>query len=294
MSSKINIVGGGICGATLAALLPNSKLYEREKLGGLCRDNKNYQDFIHVLHTDNENLWKFINAFTLVRPHETRLGAYHDGKTNPHPPKKITNRLYKKRYKGYSQKMWLSDPPKEAKSRITTSPDGLIFHEKYQGIPDFTRLFKNLTKFTDVIKKDVRDGDLKGTIILTGAIDEYFNYCYGPLPYRGMKSVHYESEVGLDGDFVTFSDPTIPFQRLVDYSRLGFDGRWIGVEIACDAKHYPIRDEESEKLYAKYQKLALKKGVILCGRLATYKYLDMDEVIEQAFKVAQVIKECKL
>lgn len=68
-----------------------------------------------------------------------------------------------------------------------------------------------------------------------------------------------------DADFITFSDEKIPFQRLVDYKRLGY-GNYIGVESACNKTHYPIRDKESEKLYNKYKKLAYKKGILLCSR----------------------------
>jgi len=181
--------------------------------------------------------------------------------------------------------MWLRETPREAFKRITTNDDGFIFHEKYEGIPDFTKLFENLTKGIKIVQRNVKDFDLTGKIVLTGAIDEYFDNCYGKLPYRGMKAVHFESEVPLEGDFVTFSDELIPFQRLVDYHRLGYEGNWIGLEVACNEKHYPIRDKESEKIYNKYKQLAERKGVTLAGRLGTYHYLDMDEVIEQALEI---------
>lgn len=285
--NNILIIGAGLAGATIASFFPGSIVYEKNKIAGLCADNDNYQDFIHILHTDNKQVWDFVNCYTTVRPHTTILKSYYDGEPHDYPPKELTDEILEKGYAGYSKKMWLRDTPPEAKSRIITSPDGRIFHEKYEGIPDFTRLFKNLLEYSTIVDMDVKKGDLDGQIILTGAIDEYYNYCFGELPYRGMQSVHYESEIGLDGDFYTFSDEKIPFQRLVDYSRLGYKGRWIGVESACNAKHYPIRDEESTKLYEKYKALADEEGIILCGRLATYHYLNMDEVIEQAFEVVR-------
>lgn len=286
-----SIVGAGLCGCVLASLLPDSVLYEREKTGGLCVDNRNYQKFIHILHTDYKDVWDFVNCYTTVMPHTTILKSYVGSVLKPHPPKKITKQVIDEQITGYSKKMWLRDTPKEAVARITTVDDGLIFHEKYQGVPDFTRLFKNLIKGTKVIKQDIKDGDLDGPIILTGAIDEYFNYCYGELPYRGMQSVHYESEIGLDADFVTFSDPQIPFQRLVDYSRLGYEGKWIGVESACNTKHYPMLDDQSGETYSHYKDLADSKSIILCGRLATYHYVDMDEVILSAIVLARKLNE---
>lgn len=285
-----SIIGAGLAGCTLAKLLPGSTLYEKECVGGLCIDNANYQDFVHVLHTDSKEVWDFVNKYTTVRPHVTILKSYVNGELKQWPAKKITEQVVKEQIKGYSEKMWLKPTPQEALQRIVTAEDGLIFHEKYQGVPDFTFLFDNLTSGTDVIRKDVRDGDLDGQIILTGAIDEYFNYCYGELSYRGMQSVHYKSEIGLDADFITFSDPKIPYQRLVDYSRLGYKDCWIGVESACNAKHYPVRDKDSEALYLRYKALADKKGIKLVGRLAAYHYLDMDNVIEQAMEMANEVR----
>jgi UDP-galactopyranose mutase len=287
----MNIVGGGLAGCVLASLIPNSIIYEKGKIGGLCRDNKNYQDFVHVLHTDNKMVWDFVNTFTTVKPHSTLLKSYVNGELKAWPAKEMTDEVYSTQVVGYSQKMWRQPIPDEARARITTNDDGKIFHNTYEGVPDFTRLFNNLTKFTHMVNKDVRDGDLDGRVILTGAIDEYFNYCYGKLPYRGMGSVHYPSEVRLDADFVTFSDEKIPYQRLVDYDRLGYEGGYIGLEYACDAKHYPIRNKESIKLYNKYKKLANKKGIKLVGRLATFHYQDMDQVIADVFKLVRKLHE---
>jgi UDP-galactopyranose mutase len=289
-----SIVGGGLAGCVLASLLPDSVIYERNRVGGLCQDNDNYQDFIHVLHTNYEDVWNLFRIHTTIKPHNVIQKSYYDSDTHPYPPKELTDDIFQKGYIGYSKKMWKSDNiPPEAKSRIITSPDGYLFHEKYQGVPDFKRLFDSLTHFTQIIKMDVRDGDLDGPTILTGAIDEYFNYCYGKLPYRGMQSVHYKSEIGLDADLISFSDEKIPFQRLVDYGRLGYNDTWIGVESACDAKHYPVRTEESEKTYNKYKKLADKKGVLLCGRLATYHYQNMDEVVMSAINLARLLCKSK-
>lgn len=286
---NINIIGAGLAGSVIASAFPDAIIYERDKVGGLCRDNDNYQDFVHVLHTDNKKVWDFVNNHTTVRPHTTILKSYVKGELKPWPAPLITDQVVDEQITGYSRKMWLKDTPKEAVARITTADDGLIFHEKYQGIPDFTRLFRNLTRYNHQVKDDIKDGDLDGLIVLTGAIDEYFDYCYGRLPYRGMQAVHYSSEIGLDADFITFSDEQIPFQRLVDYGRLGYNDCWIGVESACDAKHYPIRDDKSEAIYEKYKQLADEKGIILCGRLATFHYMDMDEVINQAMEVIHEI-----
>ena len=84
------------------------------------------------------------------------------------------------------------------------------------------------------------------------------------------------------------NDERIPFQRIIDYDRLGYKGGWIGIEIAAEGKHYPVRNEVSEKMYERYEKLASESGVDLVGRLAAYKYIDSDDAIKQAFDYAKI------
>jgi len=281
-----HIIGAGIVGLTIANLIDDDCIiYEREEIGGACVDNENYQKFVHVMHTDYEDVWEFVNKYTDVKPHETLLKSYVRGELLPWYPPVMNEEVFEDQVRGYSKKQWLSDPPPEALARIKTDPDGKVFHDKYEGVPNYTKLFKNLAEGKTIIEKDIKHGDLPegDKIILTGAVDEYFGYCYGELPYRGMRSIHFPSEVRLEADFYTFSDEKIPFQRIIDYDRLGYKGGWIGIEIACDDKHYPVRTEESEKLYNQYVELAKQHGIGLVGRLATYKYIDSDDAIKQAF-----------
>lgn len=289
LSKNYKIIGGGLTGCVLAKLLPNSILYERDKLGGLCRDNKNYQEFIHILHTDDWQIWDFIERHTAVRPHTTRLGSLYNDRINDHPPATMHKYIFDVAYRGYSKKQWRDEIPPEAKKRIITSPDGKMFHNKYEGVPNFTELFKSLTKDTRIFYKKMLAKDFKklDDVILTGPLDEFFGYRFGRLEYRGMCSLHFKSEQQLPKDFITMPHKDIPVQRFVDYNRLGYKGNYIGVEYACDAHHYPIRNEKNEKLYNRYKALADEKGLMLCGRLATYHYLNMDECIEQAFNLAR-------
>jgi UDP-galactopyranose mutase len=283
----VHIVGAGIVGLTIANLITDEDviIYEREEIGGACVDNENYQKFVHVMHTDYDDVWEFVNKYTDVKPHETLLKSYVRGELLPWYPPVMDEQVFEDQVRGYSKKQWLSDPPPEALARIKTDPDGKVFHDKYEGVPNYTKLFKNLSEGKTIIDKSIKHGDLPegDKIILTGAVDEYFGYCYGELPYRGMRSIHFPSEVRLEADFYTFSDEKIPFQRIIDYDRLGYKGGWIGIEIACDDKHYPVRTEESEELYNKYVELAKQHNVGLVGRLATYRYIDSDDAIKQAF-----------
>jgi UDP-galactopyranose mutase len=282
----VHIVGAGLVGCTLANLIPDDcVIYERDEIGGACVDNENYQKFVHVMHTDFDDVWEFVNKYTDIKPHQTLLKSYVAGELLPWYPLEINDEVIENQVRGYSKKQWLSDPPKEALARIKSDPDGKVFRDKYEGVLNYTKLFDNLTQGKNIVRKSISHGDipLNEKVVLTGAVDEYFGYCFGELPYRGMKSVHFQSEIRLEADFYTFSDEKIPFQRIVDYDRLGYKGGWIGIEIACNDKHYPVRNEESEKMYASYVGLAESHNVDLVGRLATYRYIDSDDAIKQAF-----------
>jgi UDP-galactopyranose mutase len=275
------VVGGGITGAVIASQL-DCALYERDELGGLCKDNDKYQEFVHIFHTSDDEVWDFINKYTDVRPFKHYVKSFVKGELKPWIPSIMSETVAGEQMKNYGLKMWRSEAPKEALMRCEPRT-GSLFDDKYQGIPNFTKLFKNLTEGTKIVKKNVKDGDLPGTIILTGAIDEYFDYCYGKLPYRGMKSCHCQSEQGLEVPVVNFPND-FPFIRMIDYQRLGYQN-YIGFEFPSDDPHYPINTKESQELYKKYKKLADEKGIILAGRLATYKYMDMDKCIKQALEV---------
>lgn len=293
MSEHYHIVGAGLAGCIIASRVRNATIYESDKVGGLCRDNKNFQEYVHVVHTDDPDVYDFFAQNTTIRNHRVKFLSYVNGQYLPWYPKEITDKVIDEQVTGYSFKMWRRKMPVEAKQRIRTSIDEYFFHNKYEFIPDFTLLFENLIKGKKVVKAKASDRDVLmplqndsyGKIVMTGAIDEYFNYCFGKLPYRGIKSTHLQTEIRLRADCINFPDETLPFTRLVDYSRLGFEGEWMGIETPSNDIHYPIRNPESEAIYEKYRKLAESKGIILAGRLATFHYMDVDEIVEQCLNI---------
>jgi UDP-galactopyranose mutase len=100
-----------------------------------------------------------------------------------------------------------------------------------------------------------------------------------------MQVSHLKTETGLPTATVNFPESDFPFIRMTDYRKFGY-GNYIGIEAPCDdIKHYPIENEESEKLYNKYRKKAVKDDITLVGRLARYKYQDMDIVINDCLEV---------
>ena len=281
----IQIIGAGLAGCIIASRYKDAIIYERDRIGGLCRDNKHYQEYVHIVHTDNQEVYDFFKANTTVRDYRIEFLSYVDGQYKDWYPREITPEVIDKQIKGYSKKMWQGEIPPEAEIRLRTSPDKYFFHNKFEFIPDFTLLFKNLLKNADIYFERIKDGDIDGKIILTGPIDEYFDYVYGKLPYRGIQATHIETEIRLQADCINIPDETIPFTRLVDYHRLGFEGNWIGIETPSKDDHYPIRNSESEQVFEKYRQLAEKKGIILLGRQATFHYMDVDQVVEQALNI---------
>ena len=134
---------------------------------------------------------------------------------------------------------------------------------------------------------------LANKIVYTGQIDEYFDYCYGELQYRGLQ---FEHEI-LDTDnyqgnaVVNYTEYEVPYTRIIEHKHFEFgtqEKTVITREYSSNWKrgeepYYPINDEYNQGLYQKYKQLADKQdNVIFGGRLAEYKYYDMHQVIERA------------
>ena len=129
-------------------------------------------------------------------------------------------------------------------------------------------------------------------------IDEYFGHCYGNLEYRSLK---FETEL-LDTDnfqgvaVVNYTDRETPYTRIIEHKHFEFgtqEKTVITREYPADWKpgmesYYPVNDEKNQSLYSRYAELAAKEEkVIFGGRLAEYKYYDMDKVIESALRRAK-------
>ncbi len=130
-------------------------------------------------------------------------------------------------------------------------------------------------------------------VVYTGAIDEYFEYCFGKLEYR---TVRFETEV-LDTDnyqgvaVVNYTDRETPYTRVIEHKHFEFGTQpktVISKEYSTDWKegmepYYPVNNEKNQMLYQKYrEKAQQQEKVFFGGRLGEYKYYDMDKVIASA------------
>jgi UDP-galactopyranose mutase len=205
-------------------------------------------------------------------------------------------------------KQWQRDPRELPASIIKRLPIRMVFEEnyffdKYQGIP-----IEGYTKMVDNMLDDieVRTGidyfedreyfnSLAKTVVFTGKIDEYFNFCHGELEYRTLRFEHEE----LEGDFqgnavVNYTSPDVPFTRIVEHKHFlpGTAGKLKNTIITREysdeykrgkTPYYPINDEKNSSMFKKYAAMSAKQGgVIFGGRLAEYKYYDMHQVIGSA------------
>ena len=135
---------------------------------------------------------------------------------------------------------------------------------------------------------------------LTGPIDQFYNYCYGPLEYR---SVRFETEI-LDTDnyqgnaVVNYTDNDTPFTRIIEHKHFEFgkqEKTVISKEYSSkwavgDDPYYPVNNEANNNLYQKYEELSKSDAdVIFGGRLGRYKYYDMHVVVEEALKLVETL-----
>jgi UDP-galactopyranose mutase len=221
----------------------------------------------------------------------------------------VGKELYEIFIKGYTTKQWRKDPKELPSSIIKRIPvrltfDDNYFFDKYQGIPigSYTNIFTNLLNGIEV-KLGVNYfndrkyfNSLAKTIIYTGPIDEFYDYQCGNLEYLTLR---FEKEFLKCEDYqgvasVNFTESSIPYTRIIEHKHFEFGNQphtiitkeypeeW---NITKDP-YYPINNNKNEKILCDYKNLCnSQKNVIFGGRLAEYKYYDMDDTIEKALLV---------
>ena len=222
--------------------------------------------------------------------------------------------IFEKLIKGYTEKQWGRDCKELPAFIIKRLPvrltfDNNYFNALYQGIPigGYTQLVEHLLEGievrldTDYLEKKEELDRLAETVVYTGPIDAYFGYSLGALEYR---SVRFETEVldipNFQGNAaVNYTDRETPWTRIIEHKWFEFGKDEQGQELPKtvisreyssewkpgDEPYYPVNDEKNGALYAEYKKLAdAEQNVIFGGRLAEYRYYDMDAVIASALK----------
>lgn len=366
------IVGSGLYGATFAYFANKLGkrclvIDKRPHLGGniYCKNIEgiNVHNYgAHIFHTNNNEVWKFVNEIVEFNRYTNSPVANYKGKlynlpfnmntfyqmwgvtTPEHAKAKIEeqkeeaisqmkqdgvteprnleeqakiligNDIYERLIKGYTEKQWGRKCTELPSFIIRRLPvrfifDNNYFNDKYQGIPigGYNKLIEGLLLGIDTRTNydffAIKDNwnSIAEKLVYTGAIDEYFNYCFGKLEYRTVK---FETEILNTANYqgnavVNYTEREVPYTRIIEHKHFEMFGAdiyqcpktVISREYSTEWRdgmepYYPVNDQKNNTLYCKYKELADKENnVIFGGRLAEYKYYDMAPIIEKVFEI---------
>ncbi|MDM7858831.1 UDP-galactopyranose mutase [Thiopseudomonas acetoxidans] len=282
--------------------------YEHRVLGAV--DGKHYpfpinRDTLNLLYGLNLDEAGAENFFEQVREPREPVRTSEDVVLNS-----VGRDLYEKFFLNYTRKQWGMEPSElkagvAARIPVRTNTDDRYFTDTYQAMPlhGYTKMFErmldhpNITVELGVDFADIKEKEQWEHVVYTGPIDAYFNYCFGRLPYRSLSFEHEHipdtqqyQEVGT----VNFPNDHA-YTRITEFKHLTgqkHPGTSIVREYpqAQGDPYYPIPSDANEALYKRYATLAeTEQGVTFVGRLAQYRYYNMDQVVAAALVAAKKI-----
>lgn len=358
------IIGAGLFGSVMAEQLVRQGkrclvIDKRSHVGGnIYTSNVNgitvHQYGAHIFHTNDKEVWEYINSFSDFNRYTNSPIANYKGKlynlpfnmntfyqiwgvTTPQEAQcKIEQQrtqsdiepvnleeqaislvgrdIYEILIKGYTEKQWGKKATELPPSIIKRIPvrfvfDNNYFNDVYQGIPKqgYTSIIKKMLLGSDVIlntdyfeRKDYFDS-IAHTVIYTGEVDRYFNYCYGKLEYRSLlfETIFLKGIANYQGNaVVNYTDCETPYTRIIEHKHFEFGNqsdtmitKEFPFAFSKDSEpYYPINDERNNCLYSRYARLVRQeKNVYFGGRLAEYKYYNMEQVIRAALNLNRII-----
>lgn len=269
------------------------------------------------MYTFNK-MWGVITpeeAFNKIEEQKKKAGIINPKNLEEQAISLVGTDIYEKLIKGYTEKQWGRSCKELPSSIVKRLPvrfiyDNNYFNALYQGIPagGYTKMVERMLDGIEVrlgcdyLKDKSYYDSLADRIVYTGPVDAYFNFSLGALEYR---TVRFENEV-LDTDnyqgnaVVNYTDIDTPFTRIIEHKWFEFgldeNGNDIPKSVVSreysqewkqgDEPYYPLNDTKNSELYNKYKELAsLEEKVIFGGRLAQYRYFDMDAVVAQAISI---------
>jgi UDP-galactopyranose mutase len=223
----------------------------------------------------------------------------------------VGRELYEMFFRGYTRKQWGLDPSELDKSVTARVPtrtnrDDRYFGDEFQFMPThgYTRMFEtmlrhpNIHVMTQTDYRDVKDVVPHRRVIYTGPIDEYFDFRFGPLPYRSLRFEHRTLHKAWHQPVAVVNYPqTNDYTRVTEYKHLtgqvhARTALTYEYPSAEGDPYYPIPKAENQVLFKKYERLALATpDVWFVGRLATYRYYNMDQIVGQALATFRRINE---
>lgn len=223
--------------------------------------------------------------------------------------------VYEKLVKGYTEKQWgrsCRELPPEIIRRLPVrfTFDNNYFNAAYQGIPEegYTALIQQLLSGskvwlkTDYLARKAELDALAKRVIYTGCIDAYYGYCFGTLDYRSLRfeTKRFNLSNYQGNAVVNYTDVETPYTRSIEHKHFTFGQQpytivsWeYSVEWELgEEPYYPVNDTANQALYARYAALGAQEPyTTFCGRLAQYRYCDMDKAMETAMETAQGLLE---
>ncbi|WP_234446944.1 UDP-galactopyranose mutase [Luteimonas sp. MC1572] len=218
--------------------------------------------------------------------------------------------LYAKFFQGYTRKQWGLDPSElsasvAARVPARTNHDDRYFTDRYQSMPrdGYTAMFKRLLDHPGIIVEvgvdyfQQRDRLAARHVVYTGPVDAYFDHCYGPLPYRSLRFEH--QHLAGTTQYQAVGTVNYPndhaYTRITEFRHLTGQTH-SGTSIVREypqgdgEPYYPVPRPENERLFKRYEALAQDEaGTTFVGRLAQYRYYNMDQCVGAALKAAEYV-----
>jgi UDP-galactopyranose mutase len=216
---------------------------------------------------------------------------------------RVGRELYELFFRHYTRKQWGLDPSEldasvTARIPVRYDRNDRYFQDRYQAMPadGYTALFDhmldhpNITVRLGIDFKELKPEQLADSVVYSGPVDEYFDYQFGRLPYRSLRfqhetlELHHFQTVGV----VNYPSADVPYTRITEYKYLTGQRHpctSVSYEYASDdgEPYYPVPRPANAALYGRYRELADElPNVFFIGRLGTYRYYNMDQVVAQA------------
>jgi UDP-galactopyranose mutase len=224
---------------------------------------------------------------------------------------RVGRELYEKFFRNYTRKQWDLDPSEldasvTARVPVRASRDDRYFTDRYQAMPlhGYTKMFDRILSHPNIRIMlnanflDVQEEVSFREVIFTGRIDEYFDYCLGKLPYRSLRFEHQTHDCKTFQAAAVVNYPNEhAYTRVTEFKYLTgqeHSKTSIVYEYPCSEgdPYYPVPQPQNAELYRQYKAMAdLVPNVHFIGRLGTYKYYNMDQVVAQALKLFQTVSE---
>ncbi len=354
MKFDMLIVGAGLAGCTVAERMASELdkkvliVEQRNHIGGNTYDYYNEDGILvqkygpHIFHTSSDEVWDYLNRFTLWNDYVHRVIANVNGKGVYLPisldtmenlygreftaegmreyleqrqvklgeiknsrdvvVSQVGEELYETFFKNYTKKQW-GVYPEQLDAQVTKrlplryNRDTRYFTDRYQGIPadGYTKMFEkmldheNIQILLNTDYRDIKELIKVDKVIFTGPIDYYFGYMHGKLPYRSLdfKFDTLDMETYQDAAVVNFPNDH-DYTRVTEFKHF-YNQKHHKTTICYEYPkdegdpYYPIPNQECNEIYLKYLREAEKeKNTYFVGRLAEYRYLNMDQVVAEA------------